>query len=108
MKTAKPIRYALIISCLNLVYAIIIAIVVGVSRIYNWQWSNWEWYDYWILGSVLAPIAIFVGYLSPVIEQILFNKLQEKLISITENQIAEYEKQIIELKSALTEIKELE
>ena len=98
----------MIISCLNLVYAMIIAIVVIISRIYNWQWSNWQPYDWYIFGSILAPIAIIIGYLSPVIEQILYNKLQAKLISIGENQIEEYEKEISDLKAALIEIKDLE
>lgn len=95
-------------SCLNVIMAGFVAIIVWISRVFNWQWSNWQWYDWYIFVSILIPIGVFIIYISPVIEQILFNKLQEKLISIHENQIEEYEKQILELKSALIEIKNLD
>ena len=108
MQINKFVRYCLIMSCLNVIFAGITAGIVWISRIYNWQWYAWKWYDWYIFGSVLIPIAVFIIYLSPVIEQILYNKLQEKMISINENQILEHKKRIIELDKELIELKKME
>jgi len=108
MQINRFVRYSLIISCLNFVFAMIIAIVVVISRVFNWQFQNWQAYDWYIFVSILIPIGVFIVYLSPVIEQKLYNYLTERLISISENQIEEYEKQILSLKSALIEIKNIE
>lgn len=108
MQITKIVRYSLIMSCLNVIMASFVAGIVWISRVFNWQWSNWQWYDWYIFVSILIPIGVFIIYLSPFIEQKLYNYLDNKLITLSENQILEHKNRIIELESALIEIKDLE
>ena len=108
MQITKIVRYSLIISCLNFIFAMIIAGIVFIARVFNWQIQNWQWYDYWIFGSVLAPIFIIVLYLSSVPEQKLYNYLQNKLINITEDQLKAHRLRVLELEKELIEIQKID
>lgn len=108
MEVGKFIRYFLIFASLNLIFALIGYGTLSISRLFNWQWSNWEVWDWWLFMGIYIYIGGVVVYLTPFIEQKLYNVLQNRLINLTENQIDSHKKSIIELEKELQELKKTE
>jgi len=108
MEVGKFIRYFLICASLNLIFALIGYGTLWISRLFDWQWNNWEFWDWWVFISIYIYIGGVVVYLTPFIEQKLYNVLQNRLITLTENQIEAHKKTIIELELELQKLKKTE
>lgn len=108
MGISKIIRYSLICVTLYLIYGIIGYTTYKISLLFDWQWSNWEFWDWILFSGIYIYIGGLVLYLTPYFEQKLYNILQNRLISLTENELEAHKKRIIELDIELQELKKTE